>query len=321
MQHPFDFDPTHGYSLASLLAIQPPEPPEGFADFWRETYREAVAVDPAPERRACDFSRWGGEVYEVRYESWRGRRVGGWMVVPPDPHPSAGMVIGHGYGGRTAPEVEAPFGDSLVRFYPCAPGFHLSACDDLPVNDGHRHVLCGIESRETYVIRDCVAALWCAASAVQQLYPTLTTLYYEGGSFGGGLGALALPWEPRFRRGLLRVPTFGHHPLRLQCPGVGSGEAVRAYARRKRDPLPVLRWFDAATAASFIRVPTLTVPACFDPAVPPPGQFAVANAIHAPGSIVCVHRVGHFQEHPTVADDVRRYEELADGFLAAELPG
>ena len=56
--------------------------------------------------------------------------------------------------------------------------------------------------------------------------------WYLGISFGGGIGALALPWDERFHRAHLNVPSFGHHPLRLGMPCVGSGEAVRRHQRR-----------------------------------------------------------------------------------------
>ena len=43
--------------------------------------------------------------------------------------------------------------------------------------------------------------------------------------------------------------------------------------------LPVLQYFDAATAAAHMRIPVMVAAALFDPAVPPPGQFAVFNCL------------------------------------------
>jgi len=104
-------------------------------------------------------------------------------------------------------------------------------------------------------------------------------LDYLGISFGGGIGALALPWDERFHRAHLNVPSFGHHPLRLALPGVGSGEAVRRYQQRTGRALATLRSFDAAAAARYLRIPVHVAAARFDPAVPPPGQFAIYNAL------------------------------------------
>jgi cephalosporin-C deacetylase len=163
-------------------------------------------------------------------------------------------------------------------------------------------VIHGITSRETYLIRACVASLWAAASALLALHPRLEgRIGYSGASFGGGLGALAMPWEERFRRGVLVVPTFGHHPLRLRCPCVGSGESVRRWRAAHPDVERVLPFFDAAISARHIAVPTLVAPALFDPAVPPPGQWAVANAI--PDARIHPLRAGHFTHSGEAADE------------------
>ena len=45
--HDFPFDPTYGYDLPALLKIAPPPEPPGFVDFWRDTYAQTRAVDPA----------------------------------------------------------------------------------------------------------------------------------------------------------------------------------------------------------------------------------------------------------------------------------
>ena len=73
-------------------------------------------------------------------------------------------------------------------------------------------------------------------------------------SFGGGVGALALPWDDRFGAAHLNLPSFGHYPLRLTMPCIGSGEAVRRYHAEHPDVLDVLRYFDAATAATRIEI-------------------------------------------------------------------
>jgi len=174
---------------------------------------------------------------------------------------------------------------------PDAPGFNLSARADVPA-ECMGHVVHGIESRETYLIRFCVAGIWAAVSALIESCPQAAgRVTYWGGSFGGGLGALAMPWDSRISRGVLDVPTFGNHPWRLRVPCAGSGEAVRLWHRAHPESLDVLRFYDAATAAARIRVPMLVAPARRDPVVPPVGQFAVANAI--PGAIVHERRCGH----------------------------
>lgn len=293
IRHDFAFDPTYGYDQERLLAVGAPDEPADFAAFWQATADEASRVPLRLEARPQPSKNDAVELLEVRFDSFGGHRVGAWLLRPRRKAPAYALVGGHGYGGR----AEAPVGPDEpdhIALYPCAPGFHLSARADLP-DVAARHVVHGIAHRDTYLIRACVASLWAAASALLELHPEFRgRLHYDGGSFGGGLGALALPWEPRFARAKLVVPTFGHHPLRLQCPCVGSGEAVREHHRSHpgiaRDVLP---YYDAAIAARRVRQPVLVAPALFDPAVPPPGQFAVANAL--PSAERFILRAGH---HP-----------------------
>lgn len=207
--------------------------------------------------------------------------------------------------------VAPPPAEVAIQF--CARGFHRSAHHDLP-DEANRHVLHGITNRATYILRGCVADLWCAASALIELYPAAAhRLHYYGGSFGGGLGALALPWDDRFQKAFLDVPTFGNHPLRVTSPCCGSGEAVRQYYRHHPGVLNVLAYFDAATAARFIKLPVFVAAALADPAVPPPGQFAVYNSLAGPKQLFVRQAA-----HPDLpADNARLGPILAAWFDAA----
>jgi len=178
--------------------------------------------------------------------------------MPADGKLVRGVVAGHGYGGRPAPDPSEP-GPPAVSIYPCARGFDRSARADIP-NHAAAHVRHGIGNRGTYVHRGCAADLWCAASALIELYPEIEgALHYTGFSFGGGIGALALPWDKRFRTAYLDVPSFGNHPLRVQLPSTGSGESVRLYYKRHPEVLEVLAYFDAATAARHIHIPVFAL--------------------------------------------------------------
>lgn len=274
--HPHPFDPTYGYDLDALLGITPPDAPDGFDAFWQDTYQQTMAVDPEP---AVTFLRHanGWTVSELEYTGLAGFRVGGWLLAPQEGEVTAGFVQGHGYGGREAPDLGCPVKTGAVIF-PCARGFHRSARPDLPDNS-NGHVVHGLEDVETYLHRFCVTDLWSAGSALLALYPQLQRFHYSGGSFGGGIGAMALPWDARIERAHLVVPSFGHHPLRLTMPCVGSGEAVRRYYAEHPEAAEVLAFYDAAIHATRCQVPVLCAPAKFDPAVPPPGQYAVNNAL------------------------------------------
>jgi len=303
IEHPFPFDPTYGYDQAKLLTVPAPTGPSDFAEFWQRTYAEARALPLKLERRKIESLQPGFDAYEIEYDSLGGVRIGGWLTVPKQGPITHGMVVGHGYGGRDVAAYER----GAVAISPCARGFNRSASPAIP-GEAFRHVLHGIKDRETYSHRGCAADLWCAASALLELHPEIAgRLDYSGGSFGGGIGAMALPWDNRFRKAFLEVPSFGNHPLRLTLPCTGSGEAVRSYHRRHPEVTEVLAYFDAATAALAIKIPVFGSLALFDPAVPPPGQFAVYNALRGPKELF-VRQTGHFPS-PLEDQETREIQE------------
>ncbi|MFI6938828.1 acetylxylan esterase [Streptomyces sp. NPDC050418] len=296
--HDFPFDPAYGCTLDDLLGIPAPAGPEDFEAFWRERHARALAVRPEPEAGRVVEQRDGVRIHDVTYSTIGGVRLGGWLVLPEDGEAEHGFVIGHGYGGRDVPGRAVPLPlPRSAAILPCVRGMGTRSLLPGVPSIADEHVLHGIGSRESYVIGECVADLWCAATALLELVPGLSpNLGYLGESFGGGLGALALPWDDRLAAGRLTVPTFGNHPLRLTLDCVGSGAAVRRHHEEHPEVTDVLRYFDAATAAGRIDKPVLTAPALFDPAVPPPGQFAVYNGLPTgAGRELHVLEAGHFE--------------------------
>ncbi|WP_413100113.1 acetylxylan esterase [Streptomyces sp. Inha503] len=306
--HPFSFDPTYGYDLDSLLAVEPPaQAPHDFVEFWADLHERALEVDVRPQvGKRVHLTDNGLDVRPVSFNSLGGVRLHGWLAVPTDGGVERGLVVGHGYSGRKQPDPQLPV-PRAAAIFPVARGLGVpSVLPGIP-SSPDRHVLHGIESRDTYVHGGCAADVWCAATALLELVPqTGERLDYVGNSFGGGIGALALPWDARFHSAHLSLPSFGNHPLRVTLPCVGSGAAVRDRYMTNPEILEVLAYFDAANAARHLRIPVQVAPALFDPTVPPPGQFAVFNALAGPKELHPV-TVGHFHEHPSAE---REHEEL-----------
>jgi cephalosporin-C deacetylase len=311
----YPFDPTHGYTEDMLMAVGCPPAPADFADFWRATFTAASDVPARASRRVVRRSA-KQLVEEVEFDAWGGDgqpavRLGGWLTTPLDGVVTSGLVVGHGYGGRTAPDP-APLVPGAAVLYPCARGFNRSAQPDIPAT-ANEHVLHGIGSRDTYVHRFNAADLWASASALTELVPAVAAnLCYAGASFGGGIGALMLPWDGRYKRAFLDYPSFGHHPIRLTLPCVGSGEAIRQHGGERH--LPVLRYFDAATAAAHLTTPTLVAAALYDPAVPPPGQFAIYNCLAGERALF-VRRNAHVAKVGVATVEDRLVEEAALDWL------
>jgi cephalosporin-C deacetylase len=277
-EYPFDFDPTYGMTLADLQAIRPPEAPEGFDAFWQKRYISALAVKPEPRLNPVKDSHPDWQLRDIVYTSTDDISIGGWLLTPREGEIKRGLVVGHGYGGRDEPEFDLPVEETAILF-PCFRGMSRSAHPPIP-SDAPGHVLHEIEDPEHYVIGGCVEDLWVAVSTLLSLYPQLDGhIGYSGISFGGGIGALGVPFDRRIQRAHLTVPTFGNRKLWLTLPTVGSAHSAQDYAKTHSDVFEKLRLFDAATAASRITVPMLAAVALFDPAVAPPCQFAVANAL------------------------------------------
>lgn len=313
-RHPYSFDPTYGMTREALLAITPPEAPPGFDVFWENRYLRALTVDPAPVVTASAMAdpRW--RVFDLRYTSTDGFPIGGWLLLPKTSTVRRGLVVGHGYGGREAPDLDLPVTETAVLF-PCFRGISRSA--RLPISpDPAWHVLDHIESAGDYIIGGCVEDLWVAISALTALYPALENrIGYSGISFGGGIGALAMAFDRRIARGHLIVPTFGHRPLWLTLPTIGSAHAVQLYGKTHADVLETLRFFDAATAATRIEAPMLMVPALFDPAVAPPCQFAIANALpRTKFNEIFILDAGHFAYSGQDIQDAVHHEKIGRFF-------
>ncbi len=308
--HPFDFDPTYGMQREQLLAITPPEAPPGFDDFWKKRYRRALATDPRPVLRRSKLTHPRWQVLDVTYTSTDGFRIGGWLLLPREGQVRRGLVVGHGYGGRGEPDFDLPVEETAVLF-PCFRGLSLSACPPIS-SDPTLHVLYNIDRKDDYIIGGCVDDLWVAVSTLVSLYPWLEgQVGYSGISFGGGIGALAIPFDARIDRGHLVVPTFGHRPFWLTLPTVGSADAVQTYQKTHAKVLETLRLFDAACAAARIKVPMLVAPALFDPAVAPPCQFAVANAVpQSKFNEIFILDAGHFEYPDSASQDAVHKDKI-----------
>ncbi|MEL7977527.1 acetylxylan esterase [Isoptericola sp. F-RaC21] len=278
-------DGTYGYDRDGLLAVPPAAEPDGFADLWRSWHAAArgvpadVVAEPVGRQGAHDVS-------VVTFTADGGLRLRAWLALPADGPVRVGIVHGHGYGGREAPSFErVPRGAAVI--YPVARGLvSLNAGVGAPATSD-AHVLAGIEDVETYVLGRCAVDLWHAATALQEALagidgvPADLPLYYVGGSFGGGVGALAVPWDDRFVGATLEVPSFGQYDERLAVPCTGSGEAQRRYVAEHPRARAVLALTDASVAATYARVPVRVECALWDAHVPPPGQFGVAAGFAA----------------------------------------
>ena len=261
-------------SQDDFLRLTAPEEPSDFIDFWKNTYALATAQTPTWH---IEREIWSPEkdtrTYLIRAKTWDNCVIAMWISRPENS--KGGLLIGQGYGQPSVPG----YYPSMTVCFPCVRGLGQSQCKDIPWGVS-KHVIHGIASKETYILRGVISDLWTAAGVMMEMFPdTAENLCYSGGSMGGGMGAMMLPWDNRFRAAFLLVPTFGGNHVRLLVPSTGSGESVRLYVQEHPEAMKVLAYFDAAIAAKYISIPTIVCPALEDTVVAPAGQFCVANSI------------------------------------------
>lgn len=276
----YGFDPSYGYSLEQLLAVAPPaKEPADFDYFWQNRYQKALSLRSQIRLKECHQTIMNWRIFEISYVSSDYFVINGWLLIPYSGIIESGFIIGHGYGGRDAPDFHLPFKNAALLF-PCFRGLSRSSRQDIS-NQPFWHIRHHLDSVENYILGGCVEDIWLAVSALLQLYPHLAGhLGYLGISFGGGVGAMALAYEKRISRGHLNIPTFGHQLLRLRFKTLGSGQSVQQfYHCHKKQTVKVLRYYDAAIAAKRIKIPMHCACAKYDPFVAPPGQFAIFNAL------------------------------------------
>jgi cephalosporin-C deacetylase len=265
-------------------------------------------VSPQVELSSGWSAHPGFEGRDIVYRSTDGFRIGGWLLTPTAGPVRKALVVGHGYGGRDGPDADLPLRDAAYLF-PCFRGLSRSRRDGISDNPAY-HVLHDIDKPPRYLIGGCVEDVWVGVSVLLQLFPEAEGhVGYQGISFGGGIGAMAMAWDQRIRRGALNVPTFGHQALRLTLPTIGSGDAVARFHRLRGNVMETLQYYDAALAARHIEVPTHVAAALFDPVVAPPGQFAIYNALAGPKELFVLDG-GHFDYAARPAQERRLFEDL-----------
>jgi len=293
------FDHSYGYTLPSLLEVEPPIESQDFAHFWRSCFDGIKTLHPLPEIKHTGRQIGNFELYELAFKSTNDITIKGWLLLPSKLTVNKVFVVGHGYGGCDEPTDNLPIADAAYLFL-CYRGISSSAIDGVPENPKY-HVLYNIQDRDSYILRGCVEDTWMAVSAAEALFPAAKEhIGFMGISFSGGIGALALPWDKRIKKAHLQVPSFGHQPLRLELPSWGSAKSVQKFYRRhpEVDTVANLSYYDAAIAAAYIDVPVHIAAALADPVVAPPGQFAIYNNL-PPNKQLFVLEKGH-SDYPLI---------------------
>ena len=210
------------------------------------------------------------------------------------------------------PEFDLPLEESAL-FFLCFRGLGKSKHPAIS-SEARWHVLHNIQSKRRYVLGECVEDLWIAITAALTHFPQLTGhLGYLGISFSGGIGIMALAWDQRCRRIHVNVPTFGNQPLRMTLPTVGSAWSVQQFLKKCPKAMEVQRYYDAALAARYMRVPVHCACALFDPMVAPAGQFSIFNALPGEKELF-VLTAGHYAHASQEQEKIELWRKINNFF-------
>jgi cephalosporin-C deacetylase len=307
------FDPAYGYDLDALLEVDSPTCPNDFAHFWKRCFAQTITVKPLPKISHTGAQVGQFELYELSFTSTNNITLYGWVLLPVEQAVKRVMVVGHGYGGSDVPDGNVPLLD-CAYVYLCYRGLAKSRMEGIPA-DPNYHVLFNIDDKDQYILRGCVEDTWMAVSAAQALFPWAKShIGFMGISFSGGIGALAMPWDPRIKMAHLQVPSFGNQPLRMMLPTWGSANSVQQFHKKHPEVLDVLAYYDAATGAEFITKPIHVAPALHDPVVAPPGQFAIYNNLAEDLRQLFVLTNGHMDYEQQQQEQAALLRELSSFF-------
>jgi cephalosporin-C deacetylase len=289
--------PIFDYPLSRLREYRPPltRQPD-FQSFWAETLREAAGplnADLVP----VDYPVPEVQVFDVRYDGYRGARVGGWYLLPQDASASRSlpaMVFYHGYSGSRA---------EVARYLPwILQGYAVFAIDvrgqsGVSTDPGAYSIghvrgwmTQGIlDEREYYyrgVYADCVRALdlVCAQPQVDSARIGIT-----GVSQGGGLTLAVGGLDRRPALAMADVPFLCHFERPLQIsdayPYREIADFIRRYPGTDEPVFRTLSYCDAMNLTPDIACPTLVTVGLEDTVCPPSTVFAAYNHIPAPKHI------------------------------------
>ncbi len=306
------FDSSYGETLDSLLSVTAPPRPADFDSFWRARYERCMQISSLPTLQHSGRRVQEHELFDLSYRSTDNVTIGGWALIPGRHPVQRVIIVGHGYGGASEPTEVLPLAGTAFLF-PCFRGLSRSRLPGVP-EDPNYHVLYHIDDRHRYVLGGCVDDLWQAISAAQVLFPAARhRIGVMGISFSGGISMLATPWDQRIQRVHVQVPSFGHHPRRLEIPTHGSAHAVQNFYKRHPQILEILMYYDAAVAACSITHPVHVAPALADPVVAPAGQFAIYNSLTCPRQLF-VLKHGHEPYAEAEAEQNALKKELSQFF-------
>ncbi len=287
-------------------AIRPgADRPADFDAFWTSKIAELSKVPLNPAVEPADSGTEGVLYYKIQLDNIRGSKIYGQLAKPDKPGRLPAMlivqwagvyplhkdwVIGRAKAGFLVLNImahELPF-DRPPSFY--------EEQSKGPLNN---YPAIGNDDRDTsYFLRMYLSCYRAADYLTKRPDWDGRTLVVTGGSQGGMQTIVTAALHPKVTAGMADVPAG----CDLNGPAFGRapGWPMWYWQTQGKDPERVRRtatYFDVVNFAPRVRCPILVGVGLLDTVCPPPGVFAMVNALAGPKEVVVMPTAGHGGDH------------------------
>jgi cephalosporin-C deacetylase len=298
--------------------------PEGYDDFWQETWDRlqriplAPEVQPVPLRSTRDVA-----VYEGHYTSWEGLRIACWYCVPRTPGRSRHAAIAYMPGYVSEPSLGVGKEWALAGFACVVVAPRGKLRSNAVFNPGYPGLLThNLADHQTYGYRGFYCDAWRAIDFLLSR-PEVDPgrIGVTGSSQGGGLTVVTAAWRSEVRAACPGAPYLcamrDAINLTHTYPYEELNDYLRTYPERREAALRTLDFHDGINMAPRVRCPTLVNIGLVDSTCPPETGYAVFDAIGAAEKELAEyagegHSAGAAQHGPRVRAWMRRHLDVTE---------
>ena len=296
--------------LEALQTFAPSVPePDDFDDFWKQTLREAEAVELEAVMEPVETGLTAVRTWDVVFPGFGGHSVRAWLHLPApavEPNSLPGIVQFQGYGGGRGLAHEnilwAAAGYAHLVCDTRGQGSGWSSGDTAdPVGSGPAHpgfMTRGILDPCTYYYRRVFVDAFRAVEVLRrQGGVDAARVAVIGPSQGGGISLAVSGLNAEIAAVMVDVPFLCNLPRALEIADTDPYAEIVRYLKVHRDHreqvLRTLSYFDGVNFSRRADVPALFSVALMDETCPPSTVYSAYNVYKGPKQIAVYHYNDH----------------------------
>ncbi len=273
--------------------------PKDFERFWGQGKAELLRVAPDIRIEEITDDPHPSRLFRVSLANIEGSRMFCWYRVPPGegPFPAVLSIPGAGVRKEGTREnlAEAGFAVLTMAVHGVGQDHPLQYYNTLRRGLLNGYQYFGMDDPYRYYYRRMVlGAIRCIDFLSARQEVDKTRIAVTGSSQGGGMSLLVASLDERIKAVAANVPALCDHAGSLQGRPSGWPRLLRrAGAGERQRVLRTMGYFDAATAASRIKVPARISAGFIDRTCAPSTVMAAFNNLQGPRTIEMVPGMGH----------------------------